>query len=342
MVKSACESLGKIGDPKSVPSLIRLMFFERTGVSFYREASYALFQVGAPAVPALIDLYEGKAKNLDELHVDPNLQKTKAVVVMGDLGDPSTFKYVEAAAGNTGEDTASALLRIEGMRAAGRLGLEKVVPSMLKRFDNPDISQSEHDLATLTQLGKKQIAAELATLVGSDGFLKNCKKKFTEDQCKFSEAQIRKPRIIALTRLGAGPELAAVEKMITAEKNEKVKAALEEAKPRLVVGKDCAGKGVACFKSHLKDKEAPARERAAYELVWTNTDEARDALLDALHDDDNEVRYAAIIGVGRRLPQDKKLADVLQKQLDEEKGKTQFIRVNEDLKRLEIRVRRGA
>ena len=31
----------------------------------------------------------------------------------------------------------------------------------------------------------------------------------------------------------------------------------------------------------------------------------------------------------------------LQKQLDAEKGKTQYIRINEDLKRLEVRVRRG-
>ena len=59
MVKNAIKALGNIADPKAVPSLVRMMFFERS-VSFYAEASFALFQIGKPAVPALVDTLNGK------------------------------------------------------------------------------------------------------------------------------------------------------------------------------------------------------------------------------------------------------------------------------------------
>lgn len=343
IVKNAAEALTKIGDPKAADVLGKLMFFEREGVSFYRESSYGLFMLGKDALPTLDAIYKGTFKPIEALHVDPQLMKTKAVVVYGDLAEPSTFDRIIESAQTEGSTTAPALLRIEGQRAAGRIGLDKVAPGLKKQMDNVDVSQSEHALAALVQLGKKEIATDLWNMTTADGFMKNCKgQENSEDQCKMNELQVRKVRLLNWSRIAGANGLADLEAAIAAEKNEKVKAEMEKVKPRLVVAKECDGKGVPCFVEKLKDADAMARDRAAYELLWTNTDESRDALITVLTDKDNEVRYAAIMGVLRRLPKDGvALADKLKAQLDSEKGQTQYIRINEDLKRLEVRARRG-
>jgi len=343
IVKNAAEALTKIGDPKAAEVLGKLMFFEREGVSFYREASWGLFLLGKDAMPTLDSIYKGTFKPIEPMHVEPLLMKTKAVVVYGDLAEPSTFDRIIESAQTEGTITAPALLRIEGQRAAGRIGLDKVAPALKKQMDNVDISQSEHALAALVQMGKKDIASDLWKITTADGYLKGCiGQDNAESQCKFNELQVRKARLLNWSRIAPGSALADLDAAIAAEKNEKVKAEMEKAKPRLVVAKDCDGKGVECFTEKLKDENATARERAAYELLWVNTDASRDALLTALTDKDNEVRYAAIMGVLRRLPKDGvAVADKVKAQLDSEKGQTQYIRINEDLKRLEVRVRRG-
>lgn len=339
MVKNAVEALGKIADPKAARVLGKLLFFERTGVSFYREASYGLFLIGKHALPVLDEIYDNKFKEIDELHIEPGVQKTKAIVVYGDLALPETYKKILSGVDAQGNDMATSLTRIESQRAAGRIGLKDAVPGLKNRMDNVDISQSEHALAALTQIGVKSVADDIYNMATSEGFVKNCTKQGNpEDQCKFSEVQIRKPRVLAYTRLSSN--WSQMEKMIGEEKNADFKKWMTEQGERVKAASEC--KDMGCWKGKLKDPSPRVRERAAYELAWTNTDEARDSLYDALVDDDNEVRYAAIIGVGRRLPKDAHgVADKLKKQIDNEKGKTQYIRINEDLKRLEVRVRRG-
>ncbi|MBM4282771.1 MAG: hypothetical protein FJ137_19150, partial [Deltaproteobacteria bacterium] len=174
MVKNACEALTKLGDPKAADVMGKLMFFERTGASFYRESSWGLFVLGKPAMPTLDAIWNARFKAIDTLHIDPLVQKTKAVVVYGDLADPSMFDRIIEAAGTEGNNTAAALLRIEAIRAAARIGLDKVVPTLKKRMDNVDISQSEHALAGLVQLGRKETAGDIWKMTTPEGFLKNC------------------------------------------------------------------------------------------------------------------------------------------------------------------------
>ena len=345
MVKNAVESLGKIGDAKAVPTLVRLMFFERQGASFYRESSYALFQIGKPAVEPLVALYAGDAKNIEDLHVDRAFQKAKAVVVLADIADPAAYPSILDALA-IGDEPSAAIVRTAGQDAAGRLGLDKAAPALVKRADAVDISQSEHALKALELLGPKVVGKDLVTiasLASHDTYTKQCKAVGNSDaQCAFSEAQVRKPRLTSMMRLSSGADLDAVEKLGAAEQNADLKKLIEEGKARLVAAKACEGKGVACWTEKLSDKDAKVRERAALELVWAADDKATMSLVAALGDDDNEVRYFAAVGVLRHLPQDKTVADKVKKILDEGQGKTQYIRVNEDLKRVEVRVRRGA
>ena len=343
IVKNAAEALTKIGDPRAAEVLGKLMFFERDGVSFYRESSWGLFLLGKGAMPTLDAIYKGTFKPIEPLHVEPLLMKTKAVVVYGDLAEPSTFERIIESAQTEGSTTAPALLRIEGQRAAGRIGLDKVAAGLKKQMDNVDISQSEHALAALVQMGTREIAGDLWKITTADGYMKGClAQDNAESQCKFNELQVRKARLLNWSRIAPGSALGDLDAAIASEKEPKIKAEMEKAKPRLVVAKACEGKAMECYTEKLKDENATARERAAYELLWTNTDASRDVLLTALTDKDNEVRYAAIMGVLRRLPKDGvAIADTVKAQLDSEKGQTQYIRINEDLKRLEVRVRRG-
>jgi HEAT repeat protein len=340
MVRNAVEALGKIADPRAARVLGKLLFFERQGVSFYREASYALFLIGKGAMPVLDEIYGNKFKDIEDLHIEPNVQKTKAIVVYGDLAIPETFKRIIDGVDTSGNDTATALLRIESQRAAGRLGLKDAVRGLKNRMDNVDVSQSEHALAALAQIGVRDVADDIYSMATSAGFLKNCTKQGNgEDECRFSEVQIRRPRVLAWSLLAS--DAGKLDAMLKDEKNADFKKLMTDVGARVQAGAECGTK-LECWKGKLKDPSPRVRERAAYELAWMNNDQARDALFDALTDEDNEVRYAAIIGVGRRLPKDAQgVADRLQAQLTTEKGKTQYIRINEDLKRLEVRVRRG-
>lgn len=340
MVKNAVQALGKIRDPKAARVLGKLLFFERQGVSFYPDASYALFLVGQEAVPVLDEIYANKFKEIEDLHIEPGVQKTKAIVVYGDLAMPTSNKKILENVDVQGNDTSTALLRIEAQRAAGRIGLKDAVPGLRNRMDNVDVSQSEHALAALAQIGERKVLDDVYNMATVAGFLKNCTKQGNgEDECRFSQVQIRKPRILAWSRLAS--DTSKLDALLAEEKDEGFKKWIGEQGERVKAAAECKS-DFACWKGKLKDASARVRERAAYELAWMDTDEARDALLDALTDDDNEVRYAAIIGVGRRLPKDAQgVADRLEKQLEAEKGKTQYIRINEDLKRLEVRVRRG-
>jgi HEAT repeat protein len=340
MVKNAVEALGKIGDEKAIPVLVRMLFFERQGVSFYREASYALFQIGKPAVEPLMALYtKGTAPSIEDLHVERAFQKAKSLVVLADIADPASFPLILDAV-NTGDEPNAALIRLAGADAAGRLGLDKAIPGLVKRMDDVDISQSEHALAALTLLGHKAIVKDLGVLASHDGYAKQCKARGNSDeQCTFSEAQVRKQRITALARMGGPDEAAVLEKLAAAETNADLKKVFDEQKARISAIQECGAKGLPCWAGKLKDPDARVRERAVLEHVWQGD---ATALVDALGDADNDVRYFAAVAVLRKLPADKAVADRVKKILEEEQGKTQYIRVNEDLKRVEVRVRRGA
>lgn len=371
MVKNAIIALGDIGDEKAVPVLIKLLFFER-GVSFYREASYALFQIGKPAVEPLLQVYAGKYEPIEELHVDPGVQRAKAIEVLGDIGDERFVPMALESSAVAVTDTASALTRAKADVALGRLGVKKAVPVLVKHWDDVDVSKSEFALASVAQIGARDVVPALLQMSTHDGYMNQCVKvqQNKEAQCRFSEAQVRRPRLMALSQLSTGAELDAWNKMIeesdkliaeetqkmgatdevekkvaeAAKKgHEKTKKLLEERKPMLEAAKECGDK-VDCWVGKLKDKDARVREKAGYELMYSGDEKALTALIEALGDQDNEARYAAILAVWRAMPKGdlgKKALARVEQILEDEKGKTQFIRINEDLKRLKIKLARG-
>lgn len=371
MVKNAIIALGDIGDEKAVPVLIKLLFFER-GVSFYREASFALFQIGKPAVEPLLKVYQGKYEPIAELHVEAGVQKAKAIEVLGDIGDERFVPMALESSDVPVTDTASALTRAKADVALGRLGVKKAVPILTRHWDDVDVSKSEFALASVAQIGSRESVPALLGMTTHDGYMNQCVQvqKNKEAQCRFSEAQVRRPRLMALAQLSSGAELEAWTKMIedsdkliaeetqkmgsgdevekkvaeAAKKgHEKTKKVLEERKPMLEAAKECGDK-VDCWIGKLQDGNARVREKAGYELMYSGDEKAVTALLKALGDEDNEARYAAILAVWRAMPKGdlgKQAVARIDQILEDERGKTQFIRINEDLKRLRIKLARG-
>jgi HEAT repeat protein len=344
LVKHAAIALGKIGDEKAVPVLTKLLFFERQGVSFYREASYALFQIGKPATPKLIETYQGKNTDLESMHLDQNVLRAKVIEVMTDIGDERVLPMITETAQISVVDPFSGAARAKAHRALGIMGVKKSVPVLLKYWDDVIMDKSMFALRALERIGEKSVIPALHKMSTLEGFMKQCTKDFgnSEEVCKNSQADVRAPRLESLSRLGGADMLAEFEKMEAAEADAKLKKKIGEYKPRLVAAKACDGKGKDCWVNMLKDKDPKKREKAAYELLWLQDQSTKDALGAALRDEDNETRYAVILALWRMMPKDaKKLAGDVRKQIEEEKGKTQFVRINEDLKRLEIKLARG-
>ena len=99
-----------------------------------------------------------------------------------------------------------------------------------------------------------------------------------------------------------------------------------------------------CWLDKLKDPEPLQRARAAYELGRLGAGDAVSALVQAAGDQELVARVAAIralewlIGVPAAQPQLKVAADKLAAQLAAEQGHGQFVKVNEELRRLQARL----
>jgi HEAT repeat protein len=357
IVKNAVIALGDIAAPEAVPVLIKMLFFERKGASFYRESSYALFQIGKPAVDALVDVYNGKYAAIDAMHVAKGVQKAKALQVLSDIGgDPRIEKLCIEAAGIPANDTAQTLARTFGTQCVGKLGLGGGTKALLQIWDDNDQSIAEHALYALSQLGETEVARQLLNMTTFDGWVKQCMsldKRNKTEVCEAASPQVRPPRVTALGRM-APPDMAgAFDSMIKEEEARKVEGEmskfqktlvkkLKEGREMIAAAEACKGKGETCWVETLKHDNPRYRERAGYELLWLGSKRskaANDALLEALADQDNEARYAAILAVWRSLPEGG--AEKVDAILEREKGKTQFVRINEDLKRIQIKLRRG-
>jgi|GEM_PF-919174 len=356
MVKNAIIALGDIGDPAAVEVLIKNMFFER-GVSFYIESSYSLFQIGKPAVDDLIKLYNNQYEAIEKFHVEKGVQKAKAIQVLIDIGgDPRIEKLILDAAKIPPNDTANSLARVFGQQQVGRLGLQAGKATLLTKWDDIDQSKSEHSLNGLVQLGAKDKAAQLLAMTTFDGFVAQCMaldKRNKKSTCEAASSQVRPARVLPLSRLAPGSMLKDFEGMLKLEKDrlaaekdakkqagiKKLIKAIEEGKKRVEAAAACDGKGKDCWMKMAEDKDAFKRERAGYELLWMNDKATAEVQRKLVVDKDNEVRFTGILYVWRSL--DKEALAPIQKALKEEKGKAQYVRINQDLRRLEVKLQRG-
>jgi hypothetical protein len=117
---------------------------------------------------------------------------------------------------------------------------------------------------------------------------------------------------------------------------------------RLEAAKECKS-DAACWVKKLDEGTPGVHERAAVEIAHSGKGELVAELLKHLKEPDLEARASIIQSADWLVTSDKAAARAAQassaaidKQLDEEHGKTEFVKVNEDLRRLAVDLKRSS
>jgi HEAT repeat protein len=354
--KKAIQALGEIADPASVPSLLRLMFKEKRGVTFYVESSFALFQIGRPAADALVRLLEGEDKALmtwarHNQVIQPAIY-AKTAQVLGDLLDARAEKamlshlrfeseYLDLklfvrmrmadALGRLRSKAAIQPLlvmldteeeptaREEYVRALMRIGSRDAIPSLLKQASKGAWTEREPLIGGLAMLGGEEELPLLATLASAEQAL-------TAAECKTNpdDAGCQHPTELVKRRVSS----------------------IERYQRVLQTAQQCHSEGT-CWAKRLQDPDARIRERAAYELGRSGKAEMVAPLIALLREANLDVRLAVIqsldwliLDAGGAAKKASGSLDQIEQQLTQERGRTEFVKVNEDLRRLAVQLKR--
>lgn len=357
ITKHAIMALGEEKAADAVPALEKAMVMERQGVSFYPEASFALFQIGEPAAKGLLGILDGSDKPYlkwaEGRNRLPAGYLSKSAVILADIGskaaipglvklmawkDPADNEaYTLLVHGQAGE----ALGRLRAREGAAALGSQVGVSEANIRGQFAMALAHVGDKAQLPRLeaaaknpkdtwGARQEAVNGLSLLG------DAKNKATLDALVKSEAPDAAVKHCVAEETAESDEM----KAVRCERERTVRPQfLADALAALMAGDACKD-DVDCWVGKLKDKTSRVRERAAYTLGMLQNAKAVDPLVAACKDNELSVRRAAYIGLDwmSQVP-DARAAlvarrDALAQQLDEEHGKAFTVIVNEDLKRV--------
>jgi len=342
--KNAIVALGDIGDVSAVEPLIFMMFVEMQGVSFYPEASFALFQVGPSAAEGLLNLMSMKNEQVNKYFektggLKETAIKAKAGFVLGDLRDqravdPLIDAFKNAAKGDP-------VLAVYASAPLGVLGDKRAVPVLKDQMLNVDASQRDPIMRALVMLGDRSVVPDMIKGMTVPSFVEGCMKLGVDKEACSEDKSARfgaqKAAVDHASNLGGAQNAEAFKKVIADEKEPEIKKYMEERAVRLDAAVECNA-DAACWVKKLSDANAFVREKAAWELMWLKDKSTEDALIKALGDKDNYVRSAAIFaywsfGAKKAIP-------AIEKQLKDDEGAATYVRVNQDLKRLLVALRR--
>jgi len=347
MRKNAVKALGDIADPAATDTLIQMMFIEFGGVSFYREASMALFQIGpAVAEPLLTTMkFENDAVNnyfktrggLPETAI-----KAKCGFVLGDLRDERAVEpLLEAFKGAAGGGDPVLLVYTAAPLAA--LGDKRAVKLLSKEMLDLDASKRDPIMRALNQLGDDSVAGDMIAGMTAKHFVKKCVKDGLADEatCASDKASLHgavKAATDHASNLAGGEHLDAYKAAVDAMEDAKLKEYMTKRVARVEAAAECKA-DASCWAGKLGSKDALVRERAAWALGRLKDASTLGALQKAVVDADTFVRSAAISsywGFG-----DNSIVPAIKKQLEDEEGAAKYIKVNEDLKRLLVQLERS-
>ncbi len=365
--KKAIQALGNIGDPAATPAIVKMLFHERKGISFYPESSFAVYQIGPSASAPLLEILDGKNEELKKWATEHDvfLEATyaKAAQVLGDLGEKQAAPQLTRYLDYKHEDALRELLvRMQAADALGRMRVADASDDIAKKVDEEEANVRSTYTRALVMIGDKKVVPQLIA----------CAEKGDPED---NRVQAREACYVALSQLGEEKALAQWEAWEKAEPKasvdrcmksleaddeagkkkmaehcqalgEAVVGLLKAHKSRLVAYGACK-QDVDCWTKKLKDTDPKVRERAAFELGRIGDPKAADALVDAMKDTDLNARYIAflagdwLVTTGKDgLQAMKKNLPKLEAQLEAESGKVHYVKVNEDLKRLTVRIKR--
>ncbi len=360
--RRAIEALGAIGHPDGLPALIQMLFKERAGVSFYREASFAVFQLGADAGPRLIAILEGRDRDFIEWASEQGIFAeavyAKAAQVLGDLADNRAARILMQRLAYESDYIDMQLIpRMFAADALGRLRHRPAVRRLTAMLDEDEANARERYVQALVMIGDR---AAVPALQRSATVSRNY--------------DAREYSLRGLARLGGRGTLPRFDAALTAATNineciswfagdadairkscqtriDRLAERTKRFRPMLEAAEECAG-STDCWLEKLSDSDPRVREKAAWELGWSGDMEVLTPLLAAAQEDELEARFAIIVALDTLLfgqnndkipPQEEgqRAIDRLESILENERGRAQFVRINEDLRRLVLKIERA-
>lgn len=354
ITKKVIVALGNIGDARAVPCLVKSMFKERKGISFYMESSFGLYQLGQPAADALVPVAEGKDKELIEWSAKNNIKDVallaKSVQVLGDLHDKRAEKTIVGFLNYKSDfDDIKLIMRMRAADALGRMRSKEAVKPLAALLDEVEANARKEYVWSLARIGGKDAVGKLVETAGKGPW------------------GAREESMRGVAMLGEDPAVfdkfaAAEQKLFEAECKEdeeqteckdlagsvkKHQEKIAAYKNRAIAAAECKADAT-CWVKHLASKDEGVRERAAYEIGRSGNAAVIDELMKLLPEKNLDTRLAIIQGADwliddskDAMAQAKKSLPALEKQVADERGKTEFIKVNEDLRRLLAKLQRG-
>lgn len=335
-------ALGAIGDAKAAPIVVRMMFEERGGMSFYPQAAFAAIQIGKPMAARLLAVLEGKDAELETLVKDGKIVHgalyAKAAQLLGEVGGAEAVPaLVNALAYKDADPGMEQFVRVFSAESLGRLrAREGVAPisALLAKETDPDARTRYCE--ALARIGDAVALPALKTAAASKG-----------------EWQEREGALVALSRLGGAAELPAIEAARAADcaaacPRDRA-AALDGMKARLSAAAGC--NDAACWAGKLGDPAPAIRDRAALEVGRSGTAAVAPALAKAMLlpvQDEAGVaaRFHAVLALDWIAEREKlgaagrEIAGQIDGMIAAERGRRLTEVVNEDALRLAARLRR--
>jgi HEAT repeat protein len=351
IVKSAIIALGNIRDAKAGDELIYHMFRERTGVSFYAESSFAVFQLSdhASVLKSLDDTLQGKnervnaaqrgSKQCQDVKADAVcwVITAKVAEVLSDIGlsdDQMTYLSKLATPRDANQQMATKIIE-----ALGRTGSKKATSLVKKHIKN--LLTREFVGRAIARIGDRDAALWLAKRGSNGAYQKDCKgMSYSPEQCTKSEGEIRRFTLENAARAGDQRVVAELEKQVKAEKRPDIRVMIERQVTKAKVYSQCKAEA-ACYIKLLASDDEVVREKAGYELSYLGDLSASAELmrtLDSSVDDTNESRFAKFWALWRAVP--KQGAEVLAKMAAADKKSQDYIRIGAEIERLVDRIKR--
>lgn len=354
--KKAIQALGNIADPAATDALVDMMFRERRGVSFYVESSYALYQIGESVGPKLIPVLEGTDKERFEWAKKNNILApaltAKAAQVLGDLHEMKAEKgLLSALKFNSEMMDIKLFVRIRAADALGRLRSQAGAKELSNMLEEGEGTAREEYVRALVRIGgrdaipnliktgskgswdARQESMEGVAMLGDDRELPQFNKWF-EDEEKLFTAECKEDSEVK--------GCADVAKGVQDHKDK-----IAKWRKILDAAKECKSEAP-CWAKKLSDGHEGVRARAAYEIGRSKSPALVTDLMKKLPEENLETRLAIIQGIDWLVHDSKDAAKTAQgqiasldTQIADEKGKTQFQKVNEDLRRLAVKIRRS-
>jgi HEAT repeat protein len=136
----AAGMLGEIGDAQAIEPLIEILADEEGEKEEVPEAaSWALAQMGADALPALMAALENLSDN--------SMKRAYCAEALGKIADPNSISsFVKLL------DDSNAQVRIEALLALGKLGDNSAVPKIAERLSDNEFGKYERTVSSVAEL----------------------------------------------------------------------------------------------------------------------------------------------------------------------------------------------